>query len=354
MYKRTKTCSFIILYVDDMLIAGTNKSDVEEVVDKIEGYFKIKRIGIPKKILGLRINIQYDNNNQMKISLDCPEKIQSLIQYARPDSYIYSHISPAPIPINPSIKFSVNGICGKTYEDYSSEALSAEEITIFRSIIGQATFLSMTFRPDISYAVSLLSRYMVDPKRSHLKAAKQLTSYLQGTMNYRLVFRKSYTNAEFTLSAYTDSDWGSNVATRRSQTGGIVYLGRCPVMWTSIQQSRVALSTAEAELNALKDVTRQVLYFRELFAEIKGEVQQTTNIYIDNIAALELAQIGNQAYRNNKYIDMSYKFVNENIVDFKTIMLKYIESKHNIADIFTKPLEEHIFKYLSKFLCLEY
>jgi hypothetical protein len=178
------------------------------VVDKIEGYFKIKRIGIPKKILGLRIiHIQYDNNNNQTkiISLDCPEKIQSLIQYARPNSYRYSQlflqstlvrlvsrISPAPIPINPSVQLSVvNGLCGKTYGDYSSEALSAEEIAMFRSIIGQATFLSMTYRPaDISFALRI--DVIVDPKWSHLRAAKQLTSYLQGTINYKLVFRKLY------------------------------------------------------------------------------------------------------------------------------------------------------------------
>ncbi|XP_066383177.1 aspartyl protease family protein At5g10770-like [Miscanthus floridulus] len=117
--------------------------------------------------------------------------------------------------------------------------------TKYRSVIGSLRYLVNT-RPDIAYAMGIVSRYMEDPKGSHWAAVKQILRYLSGTMNYGCIYKK-LNASETKLTGYSDSDLAGDVDDRKSTSGSVFLLGSCLVTWVSQKQRVVALSSCEAE-----------------------------------------------------------------------------------------------------------
>ena len=113
----------------------------------------------------------------------------------------------------------------------------------YRSMVGSLLYATNT-RPDICYAVSVISRYMEQPQQAHLQAAKHVLRYLRGTMTHGLFFPR---NNSTILHTYVDADWGRDLDTRRSTFGLLHKLGNSSVLWISKLQPTVSLSTTEAE-----------------------------------------------------------------------------------------------------------
>ncbi|KAH9299953.1 hypothetical protein KI387_011536, partial [Taxus chinensis] len=98
--------------------------------------------------------------------------------------------------------------------------------------------------PDIMQAVDMVARFQVGPKESHVQVVKRIFRYLKGTMEYGLWYPKG---KDFTLTAYTDSDWAGCVDDRKSTSEGAFFLGNSLVSWLSKKQNSISLSTAKAE-----------------------------------------------------------------------------------------------------------
>ena len=118
----------------------------------------------------------------------------------------------------------------------------------YRRSIGCLRYLLHT-RPDLSYSVGVLSRYMQDPRESHGAALKQVMRYLQGTTGYGLVFKKSDKTG---LVGYSDASHSVDADDGKSTGGHVFYLNECPISWCSQKQQVVALSSCEAEFMAAR------------------------------------------------------------------------------------------------------
>ncbi|XP_059070444.1 uncharacterized mitochondrial protein AtMg00810-like [Cryptomeria japonica] len=129
--------------------------------------------------------------------------------------------------------------CKLTKSD-DSPAVNQSE---YRSMIGSLLYLT-TSRPDLMFAVCLVSRFQSAPKQSHLNAVKRIFRYVQGTLDYGLWYPR---NNDFTLVGFTDSDWAGCLDDRKSTSGAAFFLGDCLVAWHSKKQDCVTLSTAESE-----------------------------------------------------------------------------------------------------------
>eukprot|EP00961_Rhodomonas_salina_P134210 1805159-Rhodomonas_salina.1 len=114
-------------------------------------------------------------------------------------------------------------------------------------------------RPDISFATSELSRYMADPSRTHLQLAKWVLAYLKGSKEHGLTFRSG---DEDILSGYSDSTWGNDPETRRSVSGYVFLLHGTAVSWKSKLENTVALSSTEAEYQAIAQASQEAAYLR--------------------------------------------------------------------------------------------
>jgi len=97
------------------------------------------------------------------------------------------------------------------------------DATYYKRIIGSVRYLCNS-RPDLSYSVGLISRYMQDPKESHMYVAKRNLKYLQGTISYGILFPKGKSDSELELVGYFDSDWCGDKSDRISTTGYIFFL----------------------------------------------------------------------------------------------------------------------------------
>ena len=137
-------------------------------------------------------------------------------------------------PIVPGVKLTA-----------SSEEPS-EDSTLFKQLIGSLMYLSVT-RPDIAFVVCMLSKFMTNPKASHMAAAKRVLRYVKGTTSLGVLYRKGAQNSVNELKVYTDSDYAGDTEDRRSTSGFVFILSGGAVAWSSKKQPVVTLSTTEAE-----------------------------------------------------------------------------------------------------------
>ena len=213
----------------------------------------------------------------------------------------------------------------------------------YLAIVGSLMYAALGTRPDISYAVGLLSRFNSDPRTRHLTAAKRVLRYLKRTKDLKLEYKQTGKK----LHSFVDSDW-ANEKDRKSIGGYTFTLGGAAVSWASKKQTIVAQSTEEAEYTAFTEGSREALWIRQLLLDIEGTPAESTDentdpitIYADNQAALKHVRTEGITARN-KHFDIRLKHSRDNQVK-GTITFEYIPSADNTADIFTKalPLPAH-------------
>ena len=133
-------------------------------------------------------------------------------------------------------------------------------------------------RPDISFAVGLINRFMDNPKASHWAVAKRILRYLKGTLSYGVLFTKDSDQTAFTdlvgisesttmLMGFSDSDWCGDKVENKSTTGYLFKFLGAPISWCSKKQHVVALSSCEVEYIAACYAACQALWLDSLLEE---------------------------------------------------------------------------------------
>ncbi|XP_047149354.1 secreted RxLR effector protein 161-like [Vigna umbellata] len=120
------------------------------------------------------------------------------------------------------------------------------DATLFKQIVGTLCYICNS-RPNISFRVGLVSRFMHDPRQSHLAAAKHILRYLKGTTDYGLHFPRKVDSTCDILKAWCDADWSGDQVNRKSTFGYLFKLMGASISWCSKKQNVVALSSCEAE-----------------------------------------------------------------------------------------------------------
>ncbi|XP_020578757.1 uncharacterized protein LOC110023608 [Phalaenopsis equestris] len=203
----------------------------------------------------------------------------------------------------------------------------------FKSLVGSLRYLTCT-RPDILYAVGLVSRYMETPTVTHLKTAKRIMRYIKGTIDFGLFYSSSN---NFKLVGYSDSDWAGDMDDIKSTTGFVFFIGDTAFTWMSKKQPIVTLSTCEAEYVAATSCVCHAIWLRNLLKEISLPQEEAIKICIDNKSAIALAK--NPVFHDrSKHIDMRYHYIRE-CIERREIQVQYVKSQDQVADIFTKPLK---------------
>ena len=213
-------------------------------------------------------------------------------------------------------------------------------------MIGSLLNAAVCCRPDISFAVGNLSKYMARPQVQHMTAAKRVLRYLKGTRLHGLMF--SADSAESPLVGYSDADWAGETETRLSTSGYLFVWNGTPVSWKAKLQSSVALSTAEAEYVSLCTAAQEAVFLRALLKDLKLPVPEPTTINEDNQSCIALT---NNMISNarTKHIDIRYHYTREKVASGE-ICIKYCPTKNMLADIFTKPLNAPRHKELCSIL----
>lgn len=153
---------------------------------------------------------------------------------------------------------------------------------LYRQLVGSLLYLTLT-RPDIAYAVGIISRYMADLHIEHWKATKRILKYIKGTDQLGIEYKFG---GEPTLVGYTDSEYAGNIDDRKSTSGYIFHLGSGPISWSSKKQSTVSLSYIEAEYIGSSKASQEALWLRRLLEEIHHPQDVPTIIFCDNLSTL--------------------------------------------------------------------
>ncbi|GMJ05094.1 cysteine-rich RLK (RECEPTOR-like protein kinase) 8 [Hibiscus trionum] len=299
----------LLVYVDDVVLAGKHLDLLLNVQNFLKDHFKLKELGPLKYFLGFEISQNQDGITlcQRHYALQLLEDTGSLGK------------KPADLPIVANHKLNMN----------DGELLPDPQV--YRRLIGRLLYLTHT-RPDITYAVHLLSQFVSMPRTPHLHAAHHLLSYIKKAPGLGLFFSSK---SSLQLSCFVDSDYSACPDTRRSITGFCTYLGANLISWKSKKQHTVRRSSCEAEYRAMATATCELVWLAALLSSFCIDAPPVF-LYCDNQAAIHLAS--NQVFHERtKHIEVDCHFVREKL-NSGFLKLFHVRSKGQLADIFTKAL----------------
>ncbi|GJY12055.1 hypothetical protein Tco_0381364 [Tanacetum coccineum] len=178
--------------------------------------------------------------------------------------------------------------------------------TEYRSLIGCLRYLLHT-RPDLSYSVRLLSRFMQEPREQHMKAIRQVLRYVKGTKDHGITYKHNGGNK---IHGYSDSSYGVNTQEGKGTTGIIFYYGESPISWSTQKQATVALSSCESEFIAATATATQALWLKRLLSKLTHTQEEKITIQVNNKSAIALMK--NPVFHGrSKHIDTKYHFIRE-------------------------------------------
>nr|BAB03249.1 polyprotein [Oryza sativa] len=313
----------LCLYVDDILIFGTSLNVIEEVKDYLSKSFEMKDLGEADVIL----NIKLQRGDEGGITLVQSHYVDKVLS-----RFGYSDCKPAPTPYDPSVLLRKNRRIARDQLRYSQ-------------IIGSLMYLASATRPDISFAVSKLSRFVSNPGDDHWQALERVMRYLKGTMSYGI----HYTGYPKVLEGYSDSNWISDADEIKATSGYVFTLGGGAVSWKSCKQTILTRSTMEAELTALDTATVEAEWLRELLMDLPVVEKPVPAILMncDNQTVIIKVNSSKDNMKSSRHIKRRLKSVRKQ-KNSGVIALDYVQTARNLADQFTKGLPRNVIDSASR------
>ena len=324
LYVKHKGNNFLIvsLYVDDLLVTGDDARLVDEFKQEMMQAFEMIDLGLMTYFLGIEIK---QSENEVLI---CQRKYAKEIL----KKFQMEECKSVSTPMNQKEKFSKDDGAEKIGEGY------------YRSLIGCLMYLTAT-RPDILFAVSLLSRFMHCPSEIHLQAAKRILRYVKGTIDYGVKFDKCQ---EFKLYGFSGSDWVGSVDDLKSTSGYCFSLGSGVFSWCTKKQEIIAQSTVEAEFIAATAAVNQALWLKKILCDLSLQQKNKTENFVDNQAAIAIAN-NPVCHGKTKHFNIKLYFLRE-MQQSGEVNLVYYKSEEQLADMFTKSLPISKFEYLRQLI----
>ena len=183
----------------------------------------------------------------------------------------------------------------------------------------------------------MCARFQSNPKFSHLMAVKRIIRYLLGTINLGLWYPK---NSLCNLVGYSDSDFAGSKTDRKSTSGTCQFIGSALVSWNSKNKNSVALSTAKAEYIYAGSCCAQILWMKQQLSDY-GIVLDHIPIKCDNTSAINISK-NPVLHSRTKHIEIRHHFIRDHVLK-GDVVLEFVDTKNQLADIFTKPLNKDSF-----------
>jgi hypothetical protein len=203
-------------------------------------------------------------------------------------------------------------------------------------MLGSLLYLCAS-RPNIMLSICMCARFQANPKEVHLRNVKRIMRYLVYTLKFGLWYPKGST---FDLIGYSDADYAGCKIDRKSASGTCQFLGRSVVSWASKKQNSVALSTAEAEYIVAGHCCAQLLWMRQTLRDYGYKLSKVP-LLCDKESAIRMAD-NPVEHSRTKHIDIRYHFLRDH-QQKGDIEIAYVSTHNQLADIFTKPLDEKTF-----------
>ncbi|KAG8475340.1 hypothetical protein CXB51_032188 [Gossypium anomalum] len=279
-FKKNSNGSFVylLLYVDDMLIAAKDKGEIRKVKAQLSEEFEMKDLGPAKKILGMEI---LRDRKASKLYLSQKGYIEKVLCRFNMQS-----AKPVSTPLAAHFKLS------SALSPQSDDEIEYMSHVPYSSAVGSLMYAMVCSRPDLSYAVSAVSRYMANPGKEHWKAVQWILRYLRGTTDVCLQFGRTKDG----VIGYVDADFAGDLDRRRSLT---------------------------AEYMAITETCKAAIWLKGLFSELNEDLQIST-VFCDSQSAIFLTK-DQMFHERTKHIDVRYHFVRDIIARGDIVVSKIIK-----------------------------
>nr|GEV74571.1 ribonuclease H-like domain, reverse transcriptase, RNA-dependent DNA polymerase [Tanacetum cinerariifolium] len=266
IYTKTSKDSTLLIgvYVDDLIITGTSKEEIDKFKAQMKEKFEMSDLRFLAYYLGIEVT-----QTNGDISIKKSAYANKILKKAR-----MIDCNKTWITIDPGTRLT------KITEGTTANS------TEYRSLIGCLRYLLHT-RPDLSYSVGLLSRFMQEPQEQHMKAVREVLRYVKGTKDYGITYKHNGGNK---IHGYSDT-------------------------------------TAAAT---------QALWLKRLLSKLTHSQEEKVPIQVDNKSAISLMK-NPVFHRRSKHIDTKYHFIRE-CVEREDIQVEFVNREYQKAHILTKAL----------------
>ncbi|KAJ1692595.1 hypothetical protein LUZ63_009293 [Rhynchospora breviuscula] len=310
VYHRHGHTVVVLVYVDDIIITGSDTASLAGAISHLQARFALKDLGSLKFFLGIEVS-----TSQTGIHLSQANYLKDILIRSKMDES-----RPCASPMVANLSLSLH------------EGDPMDNPSLYRMTVGALQYATIT-RPDITFAVNKVSQFMHAPTTSHWAAVKRILRYLKGSLSLGLQLKP---DASFTLHAYSDADWAGCPDDRRSTSGFSIFLGPNLISWSAKKQVTVSRSSTEAEYRALALASAELIWLQYLLAELHVSCPSPPILWCDNIGATFLAS-NPMFHARTKHVEIDYHFIRERVHN-KQLVIKFVCSKDQIADIMTKPV----------------
>jgi hypothetical protein len=299
------------VYVDYLVITGTKDAEVAAFKEEMKATFQMSDLGPLSFYLGFEVH-QDDSGITLRQTAyaKCVVELAGLIDF-----------NPTLTPMEERLKLS---------RDSRAEEVDA---TQYRRLVGSLRYVAHT-RPDLSFSVGYVSRFMQRPTTEHQQAVKRIIRYVAGTLDHGLYYPRCPGATHFV--GYSDSDHAGDIDTSKSTSGILFFLGKCLVSWQSVKQQVVALSSCETEYIAASTASTQAIWLARLLGDLLGRDARAVDLRVDSKSTLALAK-NPIFHERSKHIRVKYHFI-RGCLEEGSIKAGYINTKDQLADLLTKPL----------------
>lgn len=331
---REKDCFLIlILYVDDMLMCSNSKTKLWEVKNKFLNEFEMTDLGEPREFLGIKI---IRNRKCKELILNQESYIDKILK-----RFNFQDMHPQRTPM---VTTQVANRERKLREEENDTDLliktETRENVPYREAVGSLLYLACATRPDISFAVNVLSRHQINPTEKDWQMVKRVFRYLKGTKHLGL----KYIGINDSLTAYSDASF-ADCKNSLTTCGFVIRLYGDTVMWKTHKQPYVALSTCQAEYVAMSEACQELIALEQSIKIMINKSFYPMKLWCDNKGAEVNAKTsGGNKLRHMTEVREDYV---KQCVERKLVTVHWISSKNQIADIFTKPLSFDLHKHLT-------
>ncbi|KAL8106255.1 hypothetical protein AgCh_029879 [Apium graveolens] len=283
-YNEVGKILIVSVYVDDLLYTGNDELMLKNFKTSMQKEFDMSDLGRMRFFLGIEV---LQNSDGIYI---CQRSyaLEVIRRFNMEGSNSVRN------PIVPGSKLSKDEAGVKVDETY------------FKQIVGCLMYITTT-RPDLTFVVSLIARFMAKPTEMHYQVAKRVLKYLKGTTNFGILYKRGEVGA---LVGFTDSDYAGDVDDRKSTSGYVFLINGAVVAWSSKKQPIVTLSTTESEFIAAASCACQAVWMRRILQELGFVQEGGTTIMCDNSSTIKLTS-NPVLHSRSKHIDVRFYFLRD-------------------------------------------
>ena len=346
---------YVATYVDDLLVFAKRPMDLIETLKK---RYILKGVGEPEYYLGAdMVDLRGWKQPGVTYGLGAKTYIKRIVAQVEKESEttIIERNTPLVENYHPELD--------------ESPLLSSGKASFYRSLTGALNWVVTLCRADIAHTNQLMARYNSIPREGHLEAVIRVIGYLKKWNKGLIVFdprplpipehieyehhdtwRQHYPGAKEEIppkmptprgcagevTVYVDADHATDLVTRRSTTGMVMFVNSTPIRWISKRQSTVESSTHGAELTAMKIATEAIIEMRYKLRMLGIPIEKPTTVLCDNNSVVLNVSLPSSVLKK-KHNAVAYHRVRE-AVAARVIVVWYVRTFLNLADLFTKIL----------------